>query len=987
MLCESQKPYRIPFRHRRGLVLVIVLGVLGILAVLAVDLAQKSLLSRQLSQNHLLRAKARVLARSGMEGGVRKVQSLLGGASRRPIHLPLAEDRCAFTLGTHLSPTGGDLTTVTFKDTGGMINVNDGLEAGLEDPDLAGSYQSNALNPWPTGNIDQMDLSAWINLRLRNLLNAYGDVHKYLAELGSPPWNSVFIRNGTPFYFTSTAQSDRGTSMPAGSGLGDVIVGGRPRAGYSSIQQMHAMIDNWGAAHLPPAYVPDGFFNKVSMDLTTSSRVDSKYHRIRREFGAPTPGGQAQKYWNYGPPSIFANFLPFMSRIDLNPPNLEDLWRKHPVALINLNFASPEVRSAVFYAPLNVSCSVEGLVAETYSTSGMLLEVAKPQNKVPMLGTANPMFSAYSIKENGVTGYISLGVPFDAPYCQKNRLMSLTDALRLSSAYEAYASVEGWPDSFASFQHLLKWVRTHGKRPYERALISLEFMQSTQLWSSPLNGSIGSNTPCTMTDLMYPIPLNFVRQNVPLVGINPNLWYFEQTYIERGLPHLLSPYRRLPGWLGAPCSLISEYMTVPSLGNNSVFGFEDFVYKSHLPKIDFLPAGIVSFRSHASLKEGEELYESSIESTQKVLEVTNLRSQEDFFRATDVAATSAEIRIGPEPRGGGVAPHDVLGFVGLEDRHEIPDINRPYSCMMFFDDEDPIHKGFAAETGPGGGVLFRPKLPVYGDVPMDALNVVGFGKVEEFPAPYTGLSYPAFSSPYTPSLQQMLDDLRTISPAPNRTWKVPQNPLIYWNSCTGLGYTEAEIRSHYSTMWGPQGLYPHPSYPGDGVPLDRLIWFSMNNNGRLLYYQVGRVRRAPVAYESILLPFDFSIYNQGFFDALRSGAVEDDRTWERLRSPAEILSSILNSFIVMPGHGEEPGHGKEPGHGEEPGTGQLQLPEPPPGPNEAALRAYLELYSTELFPGGYPGSGLPLDAYSFHLHSYWSSGDDWGAFWINGQWS
>ena len=97
-----------------------------------------------------------------------------------------------------------------FTDSNSKININDGVAAGqLEQADdekrasvANWKYNASTLDPWPTNDLSNPDKSGLNNLRIRRLLNAYGDAcmaqdKDLLSEAsGSLPTNFAFTSSG-----------------------------------------------------------------------------------------------------------------------------------------------------------------------------------------------------------------------------------------------------------------------------------------------------------------------------------------------------------------------------------------------------------------------------------------------------------------------------------------------------------------------------------------------------------------------------------------------------------------------------------------------------------------------------------------------------------------------------------------------------------------------------------------------------------------------
>ncbi|MGE4157471.1 MAG: hypothetical protein AB7F75_00055 [Planctomycetota bacterium] len=644
-------------RHR-GFILVIVVAVLGVLATLAVQFAQKATEARILSNMNVAISRLRLMCRSGLEFGMAKQVDRICGHPGKPA----AVNSYAIVLDP---PEGVDVTRVMIRDYSGCINPNDGVKAGILE--LGGGYLSNQVDPWPTGNVttpwpvNQADvdnpttISGMINLRLRAILNAYGDAHRYVSSpnLGWP--GSTGHVPNTPFTFTSTESGRRGVSAPAkdslntvlvgnaniaqsSTGLGDRILASRPANGYTSLSQVEPLINAWGEDHLDPSYLGSGtFFDKVSDDFALGTFEDDRFFRLREEHGKFES--------DYTKAAAKRSQILDRRFLDSNPPDFTNKQKflRHSVALINLNSASDLVRAAVFYAPSNVSYLCEGTALDNARPEGKFVAIKSGRD---WIGVGGPSFKPELMTENGIA------VPANV---QPDRLMSLTDAMKLASLYGKQATP---PVSFPQFGQWLAKIRKDASISYERA------------------------NPRTFGGLRLPYitPANTHPSNPAL---NPA--WFTPEYVEQTLPHIFSCVRRLPGYMGAPASLLSPYI---QQGENKVLwphqtfqgpalrSVEDFVFRAHLPKVAFVPHGTLRIRIQSVLTQGSRKLENSL-TTELVLNDTKiLRTQEDFENHTVQAETDPDILIGPEPRERGAAapfpvpPSTRLGVVGLRDRCE-----------------------------------------------------------------------------------------------------------------------------------------------------------------------------------------------------------------------------------------------------------------------------------------------------------------------------
>lgn len=680
-------------RPREGFIIVVVLSLLGVMAFLGVSLVLSGNTTVLLSQSGLLKSRAWLLARSGIEY---KKERILDRVRTGDPADPVVASTSLETFKFQTAQLGFDRVTVWAQDMAGCLNVNDGIRAGTLE--LGNAYTANAVDPWPESlpGVFVDNPSAQANLRLRRLLNAYGDAHKFVADIGWPNYDPPAVQGvpdgphyGTPCSLTSTAAGDRYTSMPGrdaaggiltlaadiaadSTGLGDRIIAARPDGGWRSLDELKDIVDAWGTEFLPTSYLGSGtFFELTTQDLTTVSWEDDSFFRIDREFGADTdtdgyPDFQNDHAWpRMSPRGIPGTSL--MNFFDTDPPDLSSLWRPSSAALVNLNAASELVRAAVFYGCVNTSYSCEGAGYDVFewphihinsnaSTSGGINSVSSPRES---LGTGGPVFMNAWIRENGVGGF-NPSTPM-LPHLQSNRLMSLRDALMLSQAYAAwgrddYGLGNDWPGDPEMFTKFLREAR-YLAQPLERA----EHVGGAQLDESFLHG----------------------RKR------------FDQTYLEATLPHVLSCQRRLPGWLMAPIALMSPYIgqgetfvsTQLSPPTNTFTyakrSAEDFVLRHHLPKACFLPTGCYRVNAVGEWNEQTLVARREIIAEFRLFETRVARTQKEFVAITD-PATDATISIGPEPSG--VVPSAWLGTVGLKDRGEkVPGPFR-YALAMPFDD-------------------------------------------------------------------------------------------------------------------------------------------------------------------------------------------------------------------------------------------------------------------------------------------------------------
>lgn len=234
-------------KARRGVVLVIVLGTLMLLALLGTALTTLSSVERRITRNFMDSVRATLIAQSGVEFGVERMDEILPGEcftnstwvyygkdlTGDTVHepdektlraAPLEEAQYpSFALMNGAGPKqivvegktvglsgmlstgtyskGGDIYILRIKDTASMIYVNDGLATG------------------PAGSV---------TMNLRRILNVYGKVKGI-------------------------------------DGLGTQIIGNRPPGGYKSKYEIFKAL-NFDKAK----------FDKVKDDLTAEAWVDDK---------------------------------------------------------------------------------------------------------------------------------------------------------------------------------------------------------------------------------------------------------------------------------------------------------------------------------------------------------------------------------------------------------------------------------------------------------------------------------------------------------------------------------------------------------------------------------------------------------------------------------------------------------------------------------------------------------------------------------------
>src|SRR5262245_19492532 len=123
---------------RRGLALILVLGVLAILALLATAFASLAGVERRVTRNYLDTVRARLAAESGIEAAVALLRHrILRGslwtetswsvADERTIRVDGEEVKDAGFLGSGSYGADGDFYRVRISDAQSRLNVNDGV--------------------------------------------------------------------------------------------------------------------------------------------------------------------------------------------------------------------------------------------------------------------------------------------------------------------------------------------------------------------------------------------------------------------------------------------------------------------------------------------------------------------------------------------------------------------------------------------------------------------------------------------------------------------------------------------------------------------------------------------------------------------------------------------------------------------------------------------------------------------------------------------
>ena len=658
-------------KQNKGFILLVVMSVLAGLTIVVLHLLEVVEAERQLSSNYAHKIRSRMIARSGIE--------YAGAVLGRNAYDKASIQGLEVSVGSGTYAISGDSFQLSAQDTTGMININDGIAAGVAE---SGSdkltqeweYLPNQLDPWPASSgitvqdcIPNVDKSGLINLRIRRLLNAYGYAHKYKDEVdysdsGNASMNSFeFTPNATTNQGETAASGDRGVSAPYDeNALGDVIIHDRESTvGYLELKEITNIVNDWASTNLSPDYISDAgyetFYDMVTGDLTCKSFEDTNFYRLRTEVAATadlTVGGGMYEnpvseksigvdlhttnkefpcmWWyqnDFTKPMFHPNYLD-RHPIDLTDDSgdltvdadgesnkaLNNMWLDHSVALINLNSASNIVRAAVFYAPVNVSYLCESAV-----THGTKVEVGANNPGVGPLGgdrqhqpnissieDYNLSWNSRSNKGNARSSIGVRGAHFNedrmteggnstSSVVQKNRFMSLRDALQLSEYYDEMTNVPNAPDeppygiyNFDDFKYFLTHYRKF--RRNELGLTNLDKPVYERSEVIPLETAGTDNyrikfkttSPHTREDkiIQYRGNSSTKRKYIRAIFMdeeNPDdtepLWvsqfwpvdsniknyrdkanksdweggWFLEDYVERTLPHIFSCVRRLPG--------------------------------------------------------------------------------------------------------------------------------------------------------------------------------------------------------------------------------------------------------------------------------------------------------------------------------------------------------------------------------------------------------------------------------------------------------
>lgn len=604
----------------RGFITLLVIGVLAVLVMMTISIAAHASATDKLVENHMNRVVCRQLARSGYEKAVSIVFTTGLHDQRKPFHADW--DLLGLRTG-RVAISGSDLS--------GRLNVNDGIRAGLMEmgPDR---YKSNEVNPWrPDSDFDWDEMeeladarnSGMINIRIRRLLNAYGEAVRFEME-------------GAPDLFELMTSDSAVASLSSGElyrpdprGLGDEILVNRPGHGYKQLSDLAAIVNQWAETH--GLEVPVGrrdFFDVVSADLTVQSWEDDTVFRFTKPLGS----------YSYQPLTAHPNLRSRLFTASMSSHGIvinDDDTAPHSVATVNLNQASEWVRTAVFYALTNVEFPAMSSSSVSHDNVGPDVEAVPSYAKslTAEYSLGGTVFDPDRVTENGEPW--TLGPSFVQP----SRLMSFRDAIRLARYWDIDHEETGESvvdfDSFRDMldRHYLEWLPSIGEE-LERA---------------------------------EPLPASFNDEF--------NGGEFLQDYLSRILPHVLSGSRRLPRWTGAPSALLSPlYKPVkphPVISKSrGIRTVEDFCRRQNQPKVDFLPSGLYRIESHAVLHSPHDS-RCSIEVDLEAFDKIIWRSQKDFLTLTidDDNQTHPAVRIGPEftiRDGGGTDPDHFMGFLGLQ---------------------------------------------------------------------------------------------------------------------------------------------------------------------------------------------------------------------------------------------------------------------------------------------------------------------------------
>lgn len=697
----------------QGFVLLIVLSVLGILAFLAIQIHSSSRLSHLVSGHHLHSTKATLAARSGYEFAV--LETTRNGQS-----VNLSDH--VVTLDQSADNTWVVDCVVSSNSVDGRININDGMAAGRLE--IGDDYNPKALDPRPRkygSTYVSTDISGMVNLRLRRLLNAYGDVHLALNDHGP----SYRTENGLNARFSSSAVGQKSDPMPPfnfstgatfdsvdeipfqASGLGDRIIASRPIGGFKSVGEIRDVVLGWASDWNLMDEGPQGdFFERIKHDMTIDSYVDMAVSRLKSEIYS----------YRYGNSQLATDVTSW-------PPNFKDNWAPHAVAPININAASFEVLAALFYAPVNVSYIGQGFFEDGTDVDTHAVPPYSNSWTYPRAGRLG--LAVGEISREDVHRLMENGLPQG----QANRYMSLKDAMQAADNIIEGRQESDWPRMHVCEQNLFyKQSMPNEKRAEDR--------------------------------------------------IEIGTYHIVGTYLNHDLHHVLSPLRRMPSFFDAPAAMCSLPYVGSRTSNNKFLStnktIEDYVQKMQHPKITFRSSGLYEFHIHGRARTRSEIYKKSIRVKVKLFDVKTYRSQKDFEDITDVVQTSPEVLIGPEWRApkewSGLSlpeprsPHAHFGFVGLRDHVDPPAPDWSPQIVMNFDvGFDAGWQGTPWESMFSGEGDLNPNNPNFDPTVGDPGLLVDI--VDDPP-----VVYPAPNSLYDASVYSALMTPPTVAEE-GRTWR------------------------------------------------------------------------------------------------------------------------------------------------------------------------------------------------------------------------
>jgi hypothetical protein len=597
----------------------------------------------------LNQARARVLALSGYEMALSKL-------AKDILDVNSEGSEIQFYSGNYGPKSDG--FSLKIHDLASRVNINDGILAGKLEGSVRGlTYSANHLSLSDAAS-DSDRFSGLMNLRLRRLLNAYGDAHRFIDftfEDGHDYDSGIFdanYGNAVPVLTSKISDGARSDFLETKPGdkkfnaLGDRIIEARPAGGFKNVEEIKKIVNDWAQmslndAYLTQIYINGGpgakdrtFYDLISQDLTVVSWEDQQFFRIKDE----------KEFGDFDASFSSGNGEFFPKDLQLEPPDMTNMWMPHSVPLINLSTAGYFVKAAVFYAPTNVSYLVESATTiPPYTGPHSYLDASFGEEAMmfsPSIGVAGPRFgNGWKRRENGT----STG--------SNRHLMSLRDALYLASYYEKIQKDGSQVLNFDKFRELLS---KHGKG----AFLGTPTFERVQEGVLP-NGKRALQ--CIGSPWDDPLERGC----------------FYGDYAISTLFHVLSCVRRLPGYMGAPNALMSPYLitapdpsayTDPSspLCRQGFYKIEDFVWRFTIPKVCFLPTGYYEIYSEGRVRNasGKIMARRRLTVKVKFFESRYYRTQKEFNRLRD-ASTSPDIKIGPEFSSG--FESEYLGFVGLED--------------------------------------------------------------------------------------------------------------------------------------------------------------------------------------------------------------------------------------------------------------------------------------------------------------------------------